>query len=93
MGINIDLYFFDREDLQKNLKEWGVTDEAECTLILEKHGTFLADKYIILNNEAWNGGSPLYMLGRALDEAFKLEEGLDIVWATDYTKGITYVYD
>lgn len=74
MGISIDLYIYDANKLKQSFINAGATDEALLTKIMSGFGTFLADKYLIVNNEYGSEYSPYYNLTGAIGKVFKIKD-------------------
>ena len=78
MGISIDIHIYNKSKLIEKLKKWGADNDELTMKILEKCGSFFGDKYILLNNELWDGYSPYYNVTTLLDSAYKKEKSFDI---------------
>lgn len=74
MGISIDLNIYDAKQLKQSFVNAGATDEELLTKIMAKFGTFLADKYLLVNNEYGGDYSPYYNLTGAIDKVFKIKD-------------------
>ena len=77
MGISIDLHVYDYDVLAKALIEKGAT-EPLLGKILEKCGYHLGGKYLLLNNEYYDGYSPYYNVAELVDCAFGIEDSFDV---------------
>ncbi|MGG5333762.1 hypothetical protein [Enterococcus sp. AZ163] len=83
MGVNIDLHSYDYEPLLEGIKNYvGTEDTNEIDKILRACGSVIDGKYIILNNELWDGYSPYYNVAGALDRHFKSDDVFGEVFCT-----------
>lgn len=97
MGVSIDLYVFNADELLKALEAWGANDRELTHKILEECGMFAEGNYIILNNE-YGEGSPYYHVAALLNAAFKKsdleDDSFDIFLGREGVsrrRGISYV--
>lgn len=70
MGISIMPYFYEEQPLIEALKKDGAEDEVLLRKIMEKFGTFLGNKYILLHNEYYQDYNPYFELADVLNSAF-----------------------
>jgi hypothetical protein len=79
MGISIDLWQFDHKAFKAKLMEEGADNEELLDQILAECGFVAGDRYLVVNNEYYDGYSPYYALIDLLDSAFpkltKIPEG------------------
>lgn len=78
MGVSIALHIYNKDELLRQLEEWGAADRILAIKILEECGTFLGDSYVLLNNEFWDGYSPYFNVATLFDAAFHKEDSFDI---------------
>jgi len=92
VGISIDLYIYNTVLLNQRLREWGAKDKELNHKILRSCGTFVGDKYILLNNELWEC-SPYYTVATLFDSAYKdiAEDSFDIFLMMSKEEGINAV--
>lgn len=75
MGTSIDLYSYDYEKLvNKTMKVCKTEDRNLVEKILLNCGNKIADKYVILNQEFWDGYSCYYNVARVLEKVFDVED-------------------
>jgi hypothetical protein len=82
MGINIDAYHYDYEKLCQALEKLGVKDRELLDVILDECGTRIADRYVLINNEYWDGFSPYYNVSSVIDRVFNIEDSFGEVFCT-----------
>ena len=71
MGRSIDLYSYNYNKLtNKILKVCETSDKELVEKILLSCGTKIADRYIILNQEFWEGSSCYYNVATVLERMF-----------------------
>ena len=75
MGQSIDLYSYNYDKLQNKILGYCRTDDKELVnKILLACGNKIVDRYIILNQEIWNGRSCYCNVAHILDEVFKVDD-------------------
>lgn len=90
--MSIDLNIYDKQELLENLEKWGADNKELLMKILEACGTFIADKYVLLNNEYYGDGSPYYNVATLVDSAFKKGNSFNVFCGgTKSEEGINYV--
>ena len=72
MGINIELITYNKTEIENFIKKYPQTK-----FVFEKCGKFLADKYLVLNNELVEDNSPYYQLDLGLRMIIANEKGID----------------
>lgn len=70
-------YIYDRAKLISALKAIGASDEARLSLILDKCGVEIADKYVILDTTL-DEGNPFYTAPELIDSAFDIDTSIDV---------------
>ena len=90
MSISTNLYFYNSNQLKRKLIDWGAKDEKLLGRILRKFGTFLADKYVLLNNESAGELNPYENLMQVLDVAFKEDNSFEVFIDSDLENGVTH---
>lgn len=78
MGLNIRLRIYDKKELIKKLHAWGASDEKLTMKILERCGSFIGDKYVLLNNGLWEGTDPYFNVSILFDFAFERDDSFNI---------------
>ena len=72
MGRSLDLYSYDKEKLVKAIVGCCKTDDCDTVnRILDKFGTTVSGRYIILGQEFWEDYSCYYNVATVLDRVFK----------------------
>lgn len=87
MGINIDLHVYDAAALTAALEAKGaVGKDGLLRRIMEKCGLFVGDRYLLLNNEYYDGHSPYYQLAKLIDSAFEVRESFHVILELTYDR-------
>lgn len=90
MGRSIDLYSYDKEKLINNLALYCKTeDKPLIKKILSKFGTFIHDRYVILNQDFWEDYDCFFNLTSVIDRVFKAENSVDVMieWSGRWDSG------
>lgn len=75
MGQSINLYSYDYEKLKNKIMEFCKTDNTDLVdKILLAAGSKIADRYILLNQELWDGYSCYYNIANVIDEVFNIDD-------------------
>lgn len=83
MGRSIDLYSYDYEKLVNKILQVCNTDNRELIeKVLTTCGNHVGDRYIILNQEFWEGYSCYYNVASVLEKMFKVEDVFGEVFCT-----------
>lgn len=83
MGRSIDLYSYDYEKLTNKIMTICNTKDRELVeKVLLTCGNKIGDKYIILNQEYWEGYSCYYNVATALERIFKVDGVFGKVFCT-----------
>lgn len=83
MGRSIDLYSYDYEKLVKKTMTVCETEDRELVeKILLSCGNKVSDRYIILNQEFWEGYSCYYNVATVLERIFEAEDVFGNVFCT-----------
>lgn len=81
MSRNIDLYSYDYIKLKEMLLDYCETDRVELIdKILNKFGSIIGNKYIILNNEYTEEYNCHWNITRVFDKIFNTEDIFDDVF-------------
>jgi hypothetical protein len=83
MGRSIDLYSYDCEKLINKLQDVCNTNDRELIeKVLLCCGEKISDRYVILNQEFWDGCSCYYNVTRVLERIFNVEDVFGKVFCT-----------
>lgn len=83
MGVSVDLYSYDYELLVNGIRDYvGASDTDVINGILALGGSVIGDKYILLNNELWDGCSPYYNVAQALENYYNAEDVFGKIFCT-----------
>lgn len=81
MGRSIDLYSYDYEKLVNKIMGVAETQEREMVdKILLACGNKIHDRYVLLNQEMWDGYSCYYNVMSTLDKVLKTEDIGDVFY-------------
>lgn len=85
MGRSIDLYSYDYEKLKNKILVFCKTNDVELIeKILSTCGNKIEDRYVLLNQEMWEGCSCYYNVSTVLEKIFKIDDVFgNIFCATD----------
>jgi len=89
MGLSVDLYIYNYENLIKKFMEIGADSEL-LKRILTECGSVSGNKYVLLNNEHYDSSNPFNTVCDLIDSAFNIKDSIDI-FLEGYEIGINYI--